>query len=82
MLLIVCGAAVPRRAAMAGAGARHTCSRHRSRRLRSCNWSPGALFVENVLAAMILGLLTAIWLFGDSGERRYFYLAMALGGAA
>jgi glycosyltransferase involved in cell wall biosynthesis len=42
----------------------------------------GSLFVENVLAAMILGLMTAIWLFGDTGDRRYFYLAMVLGGAA
>jgi glycosyltransferase involved in cell wall biosynthesis len=42
----------------------------------------GALFVENFLAAMILALLTAIWRFGDTGDRRYFYLAMALGGTA
>ena len=42
----------------------------------------GALFVENFLAAMVLGVLTAIWRFGDTGERRYFYAAMALGGAA
>jgi hypothetical protein len=42
----------------------------------------GSLFVENVLGAMILGLMTAIWLLGDTGERRYLYLAMALGGTA
>jgi len=42
----------------------------------------GSLFVENVLAAMIFGLMTAIWLYDDSGERRYFYLAMVLGGIA
>jgi putative flippase GtrA len=42
----------------------------------------GALFVENFLAAMIFGVLTAIWRFGDTGERRYFFLAMALGGIA
>jgi glycosyltransferase involved in cell wall biosynthesis len=42
----------------------------------------GDLFVENFLAAMILALLVAIWRFGDTGERRYFYLAMALGGTA
>lgn len=42
----------------------------------------GALFVENYLAAMVLGTVTAIWRLGDTGERRYFYLAMALGGAA
>jgi glycosyltransferase involved in cell wall biosynthesis len=42
----------------------------------------GALFVENFLAAMVLATLTAIWRLGDTGERRYFYLAMALGGTA
>src|SRR5262249_52076598 len=42
----------------------------------------GAMFIENFLGAMILGLLTAIWRFGDTGERRYFCLAMALGGVA
>jgi glycosyltransferase involved in cell wall biosynthesis len=42
----------------------------------------GAMFVENFLAAMILGMLTAIWRFGDTGELRYFYAAMALGGSA
>jgi glycosyltransferase involved in cell wall biosynthesis len=42
----------------------------------------GALFVENFLAAMVLAAMTAIWRLGDTGERRYFYLAMALGGAA
>jgi glycosyltransferase involved in cell wall biosynthesis len=42
----------------------------------------GSLFVENVLAAMVLGFMTAIWLFEDSGQRRYFYLAMVLGGTA
>jgi glycosyltransferase involved in cell wall biosynthesis len=42
----------------------------------------GALFVENFLAAMILGVMTAIWRLGDTGERRFFYLAMALGGTA
>ena len=42
----------------------------------------GALFVENFLAAMIVGVVTAIWRFGDTGDRRYFYMAMALGGTA
>ena len=31
---------------------------------------------------MIIATLTAIWRFGDTGERRYFYMAMALGGTA
>ena len=42
----------------------------------------GSLFVENFLAALILGVLTAIWRFGDTGERRYLFLAMALAGTA
>lgn len=42
----------------------------------------GSLFVENLLAAMILGCLTAIWHLSDTGERRFLYLAMFLGGAA
>ena len=42
----------------------------------------GDLFVENVLAALVIATLTAIWRFGDTGERRYFYMAMALGGTA
>ena len=42
----------------------------------------GSLFVENFLAAMVLGMMAAIWRFGDSGERRYLYLAAALGGTA
>jgi glycosyltransferase involved in cell wall biosynthesis len=40
------------------------------------------LFVENVLAALVIATLTAIWRLGDTGERRYFYMAMALGGTA
>ncbi len=42
----------------------------------------GSLFVENFLAALVLGLVTATWLFGDTGERRYLFAAMLLGGAA
>ena len=42
----------------------------------------GSLFVENLLAAMVLGTMTAIWRFGESGERRFLYLAAALGGSA
>src|ERR1051325_9070244 len=40
------------------------------------------MFVENFLAAMILGLVTAVWRYADTGEERYFHLAMALGGTA
>jgi hypothetical protein len=42
----------------------------------------GALFVENFLAALVLGLLTALWHFGETGDRRFLYLATVLGGAA
>ncbi len=40
----------------------------------------GALFVENLQASMILGLIAAIWRFRETGEAKYLYLAMALGG--
>ena len=42
----------------------------------------GSLFVENMLAAMVVGMMAALWRFGDSGERRFLYLAAALGGTA
>ncbi len=42
----------------------------------------GSLFVDNLLAAMVFGAMTAIWRFGESGEKRLLYLAAALGGAA
>jgi hypothetical protein len=42
----------------------------------------GSLFVENTLAAMVLGCMTAIWRLGESGERRFLYLAALLGGTA
>ena len=42
----------------------------------------GGLAVENFMAAMVLAFLTATWRFGETGDRRYFYLAMALGGTA
>src|ERR1039457_2029624 len=42
----------------------------------------GSLFVENLLAAFLLGMMTAVWRFGESGERRFLYLAAALGGTA
>ena len=41
-----------------------------------------SLFIENMLAAMIVGMAAALWRFADSGERRFFYLAAALGGTA
>src|SRR5450759_2032757 len=42
----------------------------------------GSLFVENLLAALLLGMMTALWRFGESGERRFLYLAAVLGGTA
>ncbi len=42
----------------------------------------GTLGVENFLAAMVLGLMTALWRFGETGEKRFLYLAMVAGGTA
>ena len=42
----------------------------------------GSLFVENVLAALILAMMAAIWRLGETGGRRWLYAAAALGGAA
>src|ERR1035438_10618726 len=59
-----------------------------SRRLRFFATTPmvqlvtGSLFVENLLAALVLGMMTALWRFGESGERRFLQLAAVLGGTA
>ncbi len=42
----------------------------------------GELFVENLVAAMVLGMMTAIWRFGENREKRFLYLAAVLGGTA
>ena len=42
----------------------------------------GELFVENLVAAMVLGMMTAIWHFGENGEKRFLYLAAVLAGTA
>ena len=42
----------------------------------------GSLFVENLLAAMVVGLMAALWRFSETGEKRYLYLAAVLGGTA
>jgi hypothetical protein len=42
----------------------------------------GSLFVENVLAALLFGMMVVIWRLGESGERRYLFAAMLLGGTA
>ena len=40
----------------------------------------GELFVENLVAAMVLGMMTALWRFGENGEKRFLYLAAVLAG--
>ena len=42
----------------------------------------GSLFVENLLAALVLGMIAAIWEYMETGEPRWFFAAMALGGTA
>ena len=42
----------------------------------------GSLFVENLLAALVLGMMIALWRFGEAGERRLLYVAATLGGTA
>ena len=42
----------------------------------------GSMFVENFLAAIVLGTLLAILRFGETGQRRFLYAASALGGTA
>ena len=42
----------------------------------------GSLFVENLQAALLLGMMTALWSFDDTAQRRYLNIAMLLGGAA
>ena len=42
----------------------------------------GSLFIENFLAATVVGAVVALWRFGDTGERRFLYAASVLGGTA
>ena len=42
----------------------------------------GSLFVENLLTSMIFGAMAALWTFSEDGQRRFLYLAAALGGTA
>src|SRR5439155_9481239 len=41
-----------------------------------------SLFVENLLAALLLASLSALWRFADTGDRRMAYAAAILAGAA
>ena len=42
----------------------------------------GSLFVENLLAALALAMLVAIWRLGETGDRRYLFAAALLAGGA
>jgi glycosyltransferase involved in cell wall biosynthesis len=42
----------------------------------------GSLFVENLQAVLVVGMMTALWRFDDTAKRRYLNVAMLLGGAA
>jgi hypothetical protein len=42
----------------------------------------GSLFVENLLTAVILGVVAALLTFSETGEKKSLYLAMALSGTA
>jgi len=42
----------------------------------------GSLMVENLLAAMVLGSVLAIWRYGDTAESPFLYAAAVLGGTA
>ena len=41
-----------------------------------------SLFIENVLAAMIVGAMAALWRFSQTGRRSFFYAAAILAGTA
>ncbi|HEY2017070.1 MAG TPA: bifunctional glycosyltransferase family 2/GtrA family protein [Bryobacteraceae bacterium] len=42
----------------------------------------GALFVENFLTAMLLVFMVAVWHFGDTGEKKFLYMAAVAAGTA
>ena len=42
----------------------------------------GSLFVENLLAAVVVGAVTALIAFAETGEKKSLYLAMTLSGTA
>ena len=42
----------------------------------------GSLFVENLLAALTVAMLVAIWQLGETGDKRYLFGAAMLAGAA
>ncbi len=46
------------------------------------NLVTGSLFIENFIAAMILGMAIELWRFHESGEARDLWIAAALGGTA
>jgi hypothetical protein len=42
----------------------------------------GSIMVDNMLAVMLLGSLSALWRFGETGRRGFLFAAMFMGGAA
>lgn len=42
----------------------------------------GSLMVENMMGAMLLGMLSALWRFGETGGKGLLYAVMVLGGTA
>ena len=42
----------------------------------------GSLFVENLLASLLLASVTAVWLYGETGTGTLLFVAAAAGGAA
>ena len=42
----------------------------------------GSLFVENFLTAVVLAMVTVVWLFAEAGERRWLFAAALLAGTA
>lgn len=41
-----------------------------------------SLFVENVQAVMVVGMMAALWRFSEAGQRRYLYISALLAGTA
>ncbi|HEY1221675.1 MAG TPA: glycosyltransferase [Bryobacteraceae bacterium] len=42
----------------------------------------GSLFIENLLAALILGMMVALWRYAESGSPRFLFAAAVLAGSA
>jgi glycosyltransferase involved in cell wall biosynthesis len=42
----------------------------------------GSLFVENLVAALVLGMMTALWRFAEKNQRAFLYASAVLAGSA